>query len=361
MATMREPIGQLCRASFWLACAFLAGVVAFAGRVSADQSPVAERQALARRLDADEIAARALEVKLAIARRRSGMVQVADLFGPSEEEQQREQAQDSSITQLNQRVGDLEDTLRHLTGQVEQLQHRIDEMDSRIERMQKDFDYKLCTMAGQQLGVGGNEALPCNPAGAQPDSGGGASAMSAPMDNSGATVTAPSDNQAPIHLAKPPGVLGTLSQSDAAGAANQQASLPPPPPSSAGASGSQFDMAMTLMAKAQYDEARSAFRAFADANPKDPLTPQAIYWVGDIAFVQKDYPNAARTFAEEIKRFPASARAPESMLRLGQSLIAMNQKQEGCTALAALASKYPNASKNITGQAAAARQAAGCR
>jgi tol-pal system protein YbgF len=118
---------------------------------------------------------------------------------------------------------------------------------------------------------------------------------------------------------------------------------------------------MNLLAKSQYDEARAAFRNFADSYPQDPLTPQAVYWVGDIAYVQKDYPNAARAFAEGIKKYGSGARAPESMLKLGQSLIAMKQKQEGCTTLGALPAKYPKASPNVLAQAKAARKDAGCR
>ena len=102
---------------------------------------------------------------------------------------------------------------------------------------------------------------------------------------------------------------------------------------------------MNLLAKAQYAEASAAFRAYADANPDDnDLAPQAIYWVGNIAYVQQDYAGAARAFAEQIKKYPNSPRAPDSMLKLGQSLIAMGQNQEGCTTLAALKTKYPNAS-----------------
>jgi tol-pal system protein YbgF len=123
----------------------------------------------------------------------------------------------------------------------------------------------------------------------------------------------------------------------------------------------QFESALNMLAKAQYDEASAAFRGFADTYPHDELAPQAVYWVGDIAYVQKDYAGAARAFAEELKKYPASARAPESMLKLGQSLIAMNQKKEGCTALGALASRYPTASKSIADQALSARRAAGCR
>ena len=113
---------------------------------------------------------------------------------------------------------------------------------------------------------------------------------------------------------------------------------------------------MNLLAKAQYDEARASFRNFADANPKDELTPQAVYWVGDIAYVQKDYASAARAFAEEIKKYPTSTRAPDSMVKLGQSLVAMGQKKEGCMTLGALASKYPTASKAVAAQAASARK-----
>ncbi len=352
---MRETNTRMQKAlRFAAAGGALAGLLIVGNGVLADQGGGAAGQNLVYRLSAAEIRARALQSQVRADQRRLG-IQVAGLFGPDEEEQQREQAQDASITQLNQRVGELEQSLQQLTGQIEQLQHRIDQLNTRMDRMQKDFDYKLCSMAGQQLsaGAGDQPALPCNPGGNQqsaPDQ--GAAAMPSGEPAGGA--------EGPAHLAPPPGVLGSLTPAEANAAGRQQASLPPSSGSGGDANGS-FNAAMDLLAKAQYDQARSAFRAFADANPKDPLTPQAIYWVGDIAFVQKDYPTAARTFAEEIKRFPASARAPESMLRLGQSLIAMNQKQEGCTALAALASKYPNASKNISGQAAAARKDAGCR
>jgi tol-pal system protein YbgF len=266
---------------------------------------------------------------------------------------QREQAQDSSIASLNERVSDLENTLRQLTGQMEQLDHRVSEFDAKIARMQKDFDYKLCTLSAQQLSAGGGAddqtALPCNGAPAQSNPGGAPAQLGPPPASNG-----------PVHLAPPPGVLGTLSPGaplplpigSQDGPAMQTAPIDTRP---------QFDAALTLLAKAQYDEARAAFRSFADAHPKDDLTPQAVYWVGDIAYVQKDYPNAAHAFAEEIKRFPASPRAPESMLRLGQSLLAMNQKKEGCTFLAALPQKYPTASKTIEAQAVTARKAADCR
>jgi tol-pal system protein YbgF len=311
-------------------------------------------QALNARLAVDLADAQALQQR--VADDRAGEVQVADLFGKSDEEKaaeaaaaQHEQAQDSNIANLTQRIGDLEDTLRRLTGQVEVLDHRFSEYDQRIDRLKKDFDYKLCALSAQQLGAstapGDATALPCN-----------AGQDAAP------STSAPSTGV--THLAPPPGSLGTLPQNALGNlpqpaTATGPADVAPPQVASIDTKG-QFDTAMNLLAKAQYDQASAAFRNFADVYPKDPLTPQAVYWVGDIAYVQKDYPSAARAFAEELKKFPSSPRAPESMLKLGQALIAMNQKQEGCTALAALAGKYPGASRTVVNQAEAVRKAGGC-
>jgi tol-pal system protein YbgF len=276
-------------------------------------------------------------------------VQLAQIFGESDDEkaarQQHEDSQDSLISGLNQKVNDLEDSVRRLTGQNEELGHRLDEANQHMIQMQKDFDYKICAMAAQQLGTtpDSSSGLSCNGGGQQQSAYGGP-----PM-------TPPSANEpdagGAIHLAPPPGVLGTMPAGQA---------QPASPSTTSPDNRKQFDAAMNLLAKAQYDEASAAFRAFADANPQDDLTPQAVYWVGAIAYVQKDYPNAAHAFVEEIKKYPTSPRGPDSMLKLGLSLIAMDQKKEGCTTLAAIPGKYPDASKAVTDSAEAARKNAAC-
>jgi tol-pal system protein YbgF len=271
----------------------------------------------------------------------------AGLFGESDEEKAAriaEQNQEAAIADLKQRVHDLEESLTQATGQNEALTHRVQELDAKIERQRKDFEYRLCAISAQQLGAGqaqGDEnAVPCP---------GGAPASS----SYNATPPPPNPNYSAqpgqVHLAPPPGVLGTLP-------AGRVASLGPAPEPNPQTRG-QFDAALDLLAKARYDDARAAFRGFADANPEDPLAPQAVYWVGDIAFVQKDYPNAAHAFAEQIKKYPTSTRGPDSMLKLGQSLIAMGQTKEGCMTLGALASRYPSASKAVVSQAAGERKA----
>lgn len=266
----------------------------------------------------------------------------ADLFGESDEEKaarlQHEQNQDSAIQSLTQRVRDLEDSLRQVTGQNETLSHRVQELNERLERQQRDFEYRLCVMSAQQLGSGpgGNNgpALPCNPSSATP-------AQSAPPPE--AMQPPPPGGQ----MGRPPGNLGTLSSGD-------PMPLAPPPQRS------QYETGLSLAGKGQYDEARAAFRTFADNNPRDPNAPQAIYWIGKIAYVEKDWPGATRAFAEVIKKYPDSPGAPESLLKLGQSLIANGEKKDGCGALSALKKKYPNAPRNVIEQASSVRHAS-CR
>ena len=249
-------------------------------------------------------------------------VQLAGLFGESDEEkaarQQHEDNQDAQIADLKQRLHDLEQSLQQLTGQNEQLSHRVQELRAKLDSQQKDYDYKLCSLSAQLLNAGtapdqSGGSLPCNP---------------------GADAAAPVGQR----MLGSGGTLGTL----------PQGATPDTRP--------QFDAAMNLLARAQYDEARAAFRAFADDNPKDALAPQAVYWVGDIAYVQKDYGSAAQAFAEAIKKYPASSRGPDSMLKLGQSLLALGQKKEGCLTFGAIKSKYPKASASILSQAVSARE-----
>jgi tol-pal system protein YbgF len=297
--------------------------------------------------------------------RQSDYIRVAGLFGESDEEKaarlQHEADQDGQISTLNNKLRDLEDSVRNLTGQNEELQHRLSDLNAKIDKQQKDFEYRLCAMAAQQLGASTGEgdanAVPC------PGGTGGASATFAPPpprpQQQAATENGDnldSGDSGTAIRGKPPGILGTLPiGSNAAGPTPHQAATPDNDDARA-----QFSNAMNLLAKARYDEAAAAFRAFADTHPKDPLASQAVYWVADISYVQKDYANATRGFAEVIKKYPDSARAPDAMLKLGQSLIAAGQKPEGCTALAALPAKYPKAARAVLDQGADARKA-NCR
>jgi tol-pal system protein YbgF len=304
----------------------------------------------------------------------------AQLFGESDEvkaaRQAHEDGQDNQISQLSGRVQQLEDRVRGLTqslstatGANEDLAHQIQELRQKIDAQQKDFAYRLCMISAQQLGADGNEqGLNCAAVGAgsaapAPASGGGFApgAPLPPLGGNDQGFNNPSPGAA--LQGRPPGNLGTLPMNSGptnSAPANNGAMNAPPPRAAAGGT-AQYDRAMNLLAKAQYIEAAAAFRAYADANPGDTdLSAQAIYWIGNIAYVQRDYSTATSAFAEQIKKYPDSIRSPDSMLKLGQALIAQGQTSSGCTTLAALKTRYPKAAPATLTAAAGARKAA-CR
>jgi tol-pal system protein YbgF len=306
----------------------------------------------------------------------------AQLFGESDEEkaarQAHEDGQDSQINQLGGRIQQLEDRVRGLTqslstatGTNEELAHQIQELRQKIDAQQKDFAYRLCMLSAQQLGAdAGDQGLNCGTAGSAPPPAAASGNFQnyqpgtplPPIGNDNQSFNGPPSSGAPQQLGRPPGTLGTLPMGSGPGS-NGAMNGPPPRVASAAPArgGDQFNVAMNLLAKAQYAEATAAFRGYADANPDDnDLSAQAIYWIGDIAYVQRDYPSATRAFAEQLKKYPNSQRSPDSMLKLGQALIAQGQTSGGCTTLGALKTKYPAAPAATLAAAASARKAA-CR
>jgi tol-pal system protein YbgF len=123
----------------------------------------------------------------------------------------------------------------------------------------------------------------------------------------------------------------------------------------------EFEAAMGLLTQAQYGRAEEAFRAFSANHPNTELGAQALYWTADIAYsVDRDYQSAARDFAELLRQYPDAPRAPEGMLKLGLSLLALGQLEEGCVTLAALPRTFPNATASITERARAEQSNAAC-
>jgi tol-pal system protein YbgF len=306
--------------------------------------------------------------------------------------------QDSQISQLSGRIQQLEERTRALTqslssatGANEELAHQIQELRQKIDAQQKDFAYRLCMVSAQQLGAdASDQGLNCGAVGTAPAASGGvpqnytpgaplppiggndnqnSSGQNSSGQNSngqnfgGQTFNGPPPSGAPQQLGRSPGTLGTLPMNSGPGsngAMNVPRTANPVGPSGGGGT-ARYDTAMNLLAKAQYAEASASFRAYADANPDDnDLSAQAIYWIGDIAYVQRDYPSATRAFAEQIKKYPDSNRSPDSMLKLGQALIAQGNTSGGCTTLGALKTKYPKAPAATLAGAASARKAA-CR
>ena len=242
---------------------------------------------------------------------------------------------------LIRRLSELEDSIGRLTGQMEELGHKVEQISQKTDRLQKQLDFQASQ--GMRADAGANAAAA--PSADMP-------ATPAPSGNAVASLAAP-DAAAPSLRGAPPANLGQI-----------PANAPLPTPSVARPADpkSEFDSAMNLLARAQYDQASQAFRKFADDHPTEDKASDALYWTGDIAYsAKKDYPEAARDFAELLKKYPKAQHAPEGMLKLGLALFELGQMKEGCAALAALPAKYPDATAAVATRAKSERTSNKCK
>ena len=139
-----------------------------------------------------------------------------------------------------------------------------------------------------------------------------------------------------------------------------QSQVPPPPARNTAVSGPQlatlppsaspqdeYDMAYGYVLHKDYALAEQALRDFLRKYPDERLVPDAQYWLGESMFQRKRYRDAAEFFLAVSTKFEHSGKAPNALLRLGQSLAAMHQKEAACATLAEIGRKYPKASASV--------------
>jgi tol-pal system protein YbgF len=152
------------------------------------------------------------------------------------------------------------------------------------------------------------------------------------------------------------------------GAAGGQPAATPPPTSTqtaalgpAGASAKQlYESAYGYLLQQDYASAQAGFSDFLKTYPKDPLAPNALYWLGETHYVQRNYADAAEAFDLVISAYGSSNKAPDAQLKRGMSLAQLGKKQDACTAFRELSTKFPSAPPLLKSKADGERQRAGC-
>lgn len=109
----------------------------------------------------------------------------------------------------------------------------------------------------------------------------------------------------------------------------------------------EFDLGIGYMQRKDYALAEETMRNFTVKYPSDRLVADAQYWLGESQYQRQQYREAAESFLAVTSKYDKSAKAPDSLLRLGQSLAALKQKEAACAALGEVNRKYPKASNGV--------------
>lgn len=245
------------------------------------------------------------------------------------------------------RFGQIDDQMRTLTGQIEEITYNLAQMKHRLDTLAGDIDQRLTALEHGTAGGAAAAAAPPPAASGAPDA---RALAAAPPKGAGANPAEPASQS---------GVLGQIGGADQASAATATRGAPPPPPAN-GSSQDQYNYAFGLLRQANYPAAEQSLRAFVQRYPNDPLAGNAQYWLGETYYVRQDYNNAAAVFAEGYQKYPKGGKAADNLLKLGMSLGQLGQKADACRAFARLDRDFPSAPSNVKERAGDEKKRLAC-
>jgi len=288
---------------------------------------------------------------------------LAQLFPPASVPEPA-QGPNEEAPNLAIRIGRLEDALRQANGAIEQLQNENQRLEAELKRFREDVEFRLSGARPSQT-VAPSIATPQpTPAELKPhrsdafDPNASPNASGSPQQLGTTAPSAPLNNglefKPDVRPVGAPLQLGTRTETPVA--------TPPTGPLQASNSGptvvgsgldfadgprKQFDAALETFKAGQYDAAEAQLKAFVAANAGHRLLPDAVFYIGE-TYLQRSRPReAAEQYLKLSTDYAKSPRAPEGMMRLGQSLALLGNAEQACATFTELGKRYPTAATNV--------------
>ena len=283
----------------------------------------------------------------------------------------------AAVNTIEQRLSDLENDVRDLTGRLEEMQYEMNQFMQKTDAalaasMSGANGTTLTTPGSNETFAGGlpgqrsYEPVPGNdqsaiinvdndlpmPSATNEATNNGSSRIDAGTLNAdelnGNANDLPVDTNT-INPSTSSGTLGTLG-------VNQGGDYTTTPEGAAEA----YEQAFSLIKEENYDLAEQKFQAFLDNHPNSELAGNAMYWLGETYYVRGEHEDAARTFAMAYQQYPNGTKGPDNLLKLAMSLAAIGSTDDACLTLAQLKTEYPAGSGAVLSRADQERTRLNC-
>ncbi len=271
-----------------------------------------------------------------VARRDAGVIRVAQTYDP--------------------RVTQLEEVVRQLNGRIEELNFQILQMQETIRKQQEDNEFRL-----QQLEEKKSGALPSGKKhaaadGTAPATGGeetadaGSAERGAPPRDLGTLTFDPSGVVSNSAIGKPLDLVGSAPTDDTVVAALPNTDDPD----------ELYRDSYQFVLSGDYATAEAGFREFTERFPDNQQVADAYFWLGESLLGQERYRDAAEVYLQTSKAYPKARKAPDTLLKLGVSLAALDQHDVACATFGAIAKRYPDVTAALKERIAREQALAGC-
>lgn len=239
------------------------------------------------------------------------------------------------------RVAQLEEQLRQLTGQVEELNFQILQMQENFRKQREDLEFRLQELEDKQgavteTGNPDNELAKTE----VPPQKQGSEAVSGPVNTAvlsprlpaptGTDKGSPPRNLGAIRLDQNGNIVETSVDFSAQGV---ERSIDGTNVSSVTGEMNPEDLykaGYAYILDGDYRLAEGVFSTFVDTYPGDPLIADARFWLGESQLAQGKFEDAADTFIETRSLYPNAAKTPETMLKIGTIMAALGNREVAC-------------------------------
>lgn len=119
-------------------------------------------------------------------------------------------------------------------------------------------------------------------------------------------------------------------------------SPPKPSAPSQGSPTELYLQAFADYAAGRFPQAITGFDAFIDSYPGNEYAGNAQYWLGECYYALEDYQQAVQAFENTASLYPESGKAPDALLKMVPALRRLNQFEQAREALQLLLRRYPD-------------------
>ena len=227
-----------------------------------------------------------------------------------------------SAADIAVKIGEFDEKLRRLSGQVDEANYKIRQLENKIELINKDVDVRIKMIEGK------------------------------PVSGNGGAVSASAAEKfkAPVAVGAPQAVTGdSIAKGDDLAPVKTKAIQ------------QIYDEGLEAVKISDYAVAEQRINEILKKAPDDKLAGNAQYWLGEVFYGQKNYQKAAVAFAKVIEKYKDGPKGPDSLLKLGMSMQNLKKNTEACQAFKSMKTEFPKAEKAVLDRAANEIKKLGCK
>lgn len=146
---------------------------------------------------------------------------------------------------------------------------------------------------------------------------------------------------AKVSGAAPSNAVPTASPTAGAGATSSGSSVPPGAASSAPSADMLYSNGLRDITSGKYDLARQEFQDYLKFYGDTDLASNAQFYLGEIAYAQKQYQEAVSQYERVLTNYPKSFKLAPARFKKGMALLELGQKTAGIRELREVIRRYP--------------------